>query len=353
MRGRRSAAGSRGRRSTGSASARGAAPPRRAPCPASALGLADVLDDRVVKADEQQVQLRDDEVLVVARVADQRPPLRVSRQVDSAASVSAERDRVAPTSSFTPRLGPSSRTGTAGPRARAVQRVEVQARRAEVHERLRVVGRARARRRVERDVVIDELPEVRVARRGCTGLWGPQRATSSRPVREAKDQVVDLVGSSPDRRRHGGDTRASGRQRQRLVLGRDRGANIRPKRPPRDRRAPTARLGEPWRAGTRLGALGRLSIGMPASLEPLLDCGRLEPLQGPAERTAAPAPDSIPADRALHSRAVDSVPISTTVTGCERLAPPGRRAGSSTRSAACPEATSSGRGAWRSLLDQR
>ena len=40
-----------------------------------------MVHDPVVEADEQQVQLRKDEVLVVARVADQRAVLIVARQV--------------------------------------------------------------------------------------------------------------------------------------------------------------------------------------------------------------------------------------------------------------------------------
>jgi hypothetical protein len=41
----------------------------------------DVLDHVVVEADHRVVQLRDDDVLVVARVADDRPALRVALQV--------------------------------------------------------------------------------------------------------------------------------------------------------------------------------------------------------------------------------------------------------------------------------
>lgn len=43
--------------------------------------LTDMLDDLVVEAYEQQVQLRDDQVLVVARIADQRDLVVVSRQI--------------------------------------------------------------------------------------------------------------------------------------------------------------------------------------------------------------------------------------------------------------------------------
>lgn len=45
--------------------------------------LGDVVDDLVVKVDEQQMKLRDDEVLVVSGVTDQGPALAVSRQVDA------------------------------------------------------------------------------------------------------------------------------------------------------------------------------------------------------------------------------------------------------------------------------
>ena len=77
--------------------------------------VAELVDDLVVKADEQQVQLRDDEVLVVAGVADQRAPLRVARQVDLDEAVAGRSWRS--TSSFTPGVGARdpSRRDTAGP----------------------------------------------------------------------------------------------------------------------------------------------------------------------------------------------------------------------------------------------
>jgi hypothetical protein len=46
----------------------------------------------------------------------------------------------------------------------AVERVEVEAWRAEADQRVRVVDLLQDRQRVERDVVVDELPEVRSRR---------------------------------------------------------------------------------------------------------------------------------------------------------------------------------------------
>ena len=122
--------------------------------PRETVALADVLDDPVVEADEQQVQLREDQVLVVARVAGERAALCVARQVV---------EHVQELHAAVARVGPLIQERLVRG-ARAVDRVEVQARRAEVDQRERVVELLQLRARVERDVVIDELAEVRVAR---------------------------------------------------------------------------------------------------------------------------------------------------------------------------------------------
>ena len=122
--------------------------------PARLPEAADLVRDAVVEAREQQVQLRDDRVLVVARVPGQGDLLVVAREVERRARVEQQP------------LGPQLlvqvglQVGSA-----AVERVEVEPRRAVVDRAAGPAGAGPERRRVERDVVVDELAEVREAGR--------------------------------------------------------------------------------------------------------------------------------------------------------------------------------------------
>ncbi len=154
------------------------------------LVLARAIDDLVVEADEQQLQLRDDDVLVVARVADQRAALLVAGQV--VAVELAVRRRVAADEQLDATVGRTRplvhERVVVGPRA--VQAVQVEARRAEVDERVRVVVLLQLGHRVERDVVIDELPEVRVARRDLRVVAGGRRAALLDELGERRQRGV-------------------------------------------------------------------------------------------------------------------------------------------------------------------
>ena len=144
----------------------------------------EVVDDPVVKLDEEQVQLRDDEVLVVARVAEQRAALLVARQVHRRQRVvagGAAHEQVDPRTARAIPVVEEGLVGGAGP----VERVEVQARRAEVDERVGVVVALQLRSGIERDVVVDELPEVRVARRDRLVVL------AARPARHVIDERVE------------------------------------------------------------------------------------------------------------------------------------------------------------------
>ncbi len=116
----------------------------------------DQVEHLVVELQHGQLQLADEGVLVVARVAQQRRLLVVARQVvlvvvpaDQhllAAGVAVVEERV---------VG----------RPPAVHAVQVEARAAEVRQRVRVVRPGQAGDRVEGQVVVDELAQVRVAGR--------------------------------------------------------------------------------------------------------------------------------------------------------------------------------------------
>jgi len=109
-----------------------------------------------VEAQEEKLQLADDDVLVVSRVADQRPTLAVSRQVAVAVLVLPEQ-QLDPARLLVVQERVVVRPG-------AVDGVEVEARRAEVVQAVRVVLSLQAGDRVEGDVMVDELAEVGVVR---------------------------------------------------------------------------------------------------------------------------------------------------------------------------------------------
>ena len=126
----------------------------------------EAVDDAVVEADERQVGLRDHEVLVVARVGDDRPPLGLgvgalaARQVEPVhRGVAADRGRLAVAQVHQIGLVEPRRLGVLRPGA--VHRVEVQRRRAALQQRGRVDrGAEHHRRLVEGQVVVDELAQV-------------------------------------------------------------------------------------------------------------------------------------------------------------------------------------------------
>jgi hypothetical protein len=113
-----------------------------------------------VKLEKGAMQLRDDEVLVIARIAEERRLLVIARQVDA---VRAE-EQLRPIGALV-----EMRTGA---RSAAVDAVELQRRRSEVRDRLRIDLTLENGRRIEGDVVIDELPEKRESGRQPAGIVG-------------------------------------------------------------------------------------------------------------------------------------------------------------------------------------
>ncbi len=116
--------------------------------------------DLVVEPVEQSLQLRNDHVLVVARVSDDGAALQ--RAGDAAARQIAGR-----------RVRGRARQGSAKQKrpgvlvqvrlvvgAAAIHTVEIESRRAEVDERVRIVLPLQAAGGIEREVVIDELAQV-------------------------------------------------------------------------------------------------------------------------------------------------------------------------------------------------
>jgi hypothetical protein len=109
----------------------------------------DVGEQAVVEQEEGELELPDDDVLVVAGIADQGAPVRVPRQVLLVAALGRpDQERVAVVHVRLV-VAPA-----------AVDAVEVEDRRAEVRQRVGVVLAGQARDGVEGQVVVDELPEV-------------------------------------------------------------------------------------------------------------------------------------------------------------------------------------------------
>ncbi len=115
-----------------------------------------VIDDPVVELGDGLVQLDDDQVLVVARFRDDRPAVAVTRHVLDTIDVRRHQQLV-----------PVGRIVELGliHRPAPVDRVEVVARRPEVDGCVGVRLLERERRVVERDVVVDELPDEREPRK--------------------------------------------------------------------------------------------------------------------------------------------------------------------------------------------
>ena len=144
--------------------------------------LAQAVDEPVVRADQAVVQLGDEDVHVVARIAEQRRALRVARHVAIAVEQLRGIARVI-------EEGRAHRPG-------AVEALEVGPRRAEVRDRRRVGVRA-DRRAVGGDVVGDELPEERPAGRRDAVVAG-RVAAVAQPARRSEREQRRLV--APERR---------------------------------------------------------------------------------------------------------------------------------------------------------
>ncbi len=139
----------------------------------------ELVDDPVVEAHHREVRLRDRQVLVVARVGDDRELLaRAARQVEAllVGELAVVR-RLAHLELAPVVVEELLRLRVVG--AGAVERVEVERRRAALAQLRRGdVGAERDLRLVEGQVVVDELPEVRVA--GRDGAVRPRAARGHR-----------------------------------------------------------------------------------------------------------------------------------------------------------------------------
>ena len=153
------------------------------------------VDHAVVEADDGEVRLRHRQVLVVALVGDDRLALLRGRRAGAAREVVPVHRRVGVDRHRPAHLQVAvvlvERGAGRVRRSRAVERVEVQARRAALQQlRGRHVLAQHHRRLVERQVVVDELAEVGVAGRdraraaAARASW-PSRAScgSPRPAR--------------------------------------------------------------------------------------------------------------------------------------------------------------------------
>ena len=158
----------------------------------------DPIDHPVVELDHRQVQLGDDDVLVVARVADQRPSLLVSGQILPLEHLVVGIElRVASGQQLHPtelRIQPLVEVGGVGGPA-AVERVQVEARRAEVDQPVRIADALQGRDRIEGDVVVDELAQVGVAHRDrrVVGL-GRRAALLGHGLAQRDERLIGRAG---------------------------------------------------------------------------------------------------------------------------------------------------------------
>ena len=113
------------------------------------------VDRAVVEEDERALQPRNHQVLVVTRIGHDRRAARVARQI------------LEHPARLDPQLRPVGRVVElrTRDRTRPIHRVEVERRRAPVRRAARIGRNSHHRARVERDVVIDELPQKRRPRR--------------------------------------------------------------------------------------------------------------------------------------------------------------------------------------------
>ena len=132
-----------------------------------------LLEHLVVEAQHHRLELRHDQVLVVARIADEGTALRIAGQIGSR-DCRVLRNRLAREEEQPGLPRAAGRTlliveirlvrGST-----AVHGIEIESRRTEVGERVRIVLSIEHRHGIERQVVIDELPEVCVAGRDWLG----------------------------------------------------------------------------------------------------------------------------------------------------------------------------------------
>ena len=178
-----------------------------------------VVDDLVVEADHRQVGLGDDQVLVVARVGDQRRALAVDpgQVVALLGGVGADLDGVARLEVQPVGLVELGRSRVARPGA--VQGVEVEPRRTALHQLgRRDVLAERDVGAVEGEVVVDELADV--------GVAGRHVALAATALDHRHGQLLDHRGTEgfslraaagePERRRLGSRER-SGRRGCRVL----------------------------------------------------------------------------------------------------------------------------------------
>ena len=111
------------------------------------------VEHAVVILQEALGELGHDQVFVVPRIAEQRPPVRVPGQVVVPLRVATDQE-VDP-------VGVVEEGDIVG--TPPVDRIEVEARRPEIGQCVRIVVALQLRRRVEREVVVHELPEIREA----------------------------------------------------------------------------------------------------------------------------------------------------------------------------------------------
>ena len=154
------------------------------------IARGDVVDRLVVEHQERRVQTGKDDVLVVARIAEDRRAVRSARQIFEQSAV------------LDAQLDPCERLARAAPavqlraahRSAAVHRVEVQRRRARVRRILRPRRLAERRAQVERDVVIDELAEERRAGRlrGVVRIVDAERRIGDEQDRAAVQRILRI-----------------------------------------------------------------------------------------------------------------------------------------------------------------
>ena len=123
--------------------------------------------DLVVELQHREMRLRHQQVLVVAMIADQREALGAARQV--VAEIALAGVEILADQELRPVLVAGGRVARIEMRAavgtETVDAVEIDARGAEILDAERVFLLVAERREIERDVVIDHLPEIREAAR--------------------------------------------------------------------------------------------------------------------------------------------------------------------------------------------
>src|SRR5262249_30446425 len=118
------------------------------------------VEHRIMEAEEQCVELRNDNVLVIALIADESPAraCTVARQVRSLAALwkivfIPPKQQMRPVGLIEERL-------IVGPRT--IERIEIKARRAKILQGIGIVEAIERGDRIECDVMVDELAEISV-----------------------------------------------------------------------------------------------------------------------------------------------------------------------------------------------